>query len=192
MTEENKNSDSTPAKRARSSAGPAAAKSRRTGTQSGGTARKKTEGTPRRTSRTSSAATGKSGTVKSTVTSGGAAASKAAESSAADAAETAKQSAKQSAASAAESAVEAGHGRVQAAGRVAARQVDAGRRAAVAVSQGAVTGAVTAWKLLRARGAVAAGAGASAAALVSAGYAVGRRTAARGFGPVTRITRGRI
>ncbi len=76
-------------------------------------------------------------------------------------------------------------------GRTAARRVRAGQRAVTTVSKRAVSGAISAWTVLRASKAVAAGAGVGVAA-AGACYAVGRKSAAQHFGPVTRLTGGRL
>ena len=83
--------------------------------------------------------------------------------------------------------------------RTAARKAEAGRRSLLAPARRTTRKAVRttagvalgAWKAVRAQKAVAAGAGIGAA-VAGACYAAGRRSAAHHFGPVTRLTGGRV
>ncbi|MFI8092222.1 hypothetical protein ACIF9R_28520 [Streptomyces sp. NPDC086080] len=74
----------------------------------------------------------------------------------------------------------------------AAKGVEAGRRAVVATSGQVAAGAKTAWTVIANRRLVAAGTAAGLTALTAASYAVGRRAERHTYGPLTRMTGGRI
>ncbi|MEU3839422.1 hypothetical protein AB0E88_05250 [Streptomyces sp. NPDC028635] len=75
---------------------------------------------------------------------------------------------------------------------VAAKGLDAGRRAVVTASGQVGTVAKTAWTVIARRKLVAVGVGAGATALSAASYALGRRSSRGPQGPLTRLTGGRI
>ncbi|MCX4703459.1 hypothetical protein [Streptomyces sp. NBC_01373] len=79
-----------------------------------------------------------------------------------------------------------------AAAHTAAKSVEAGRQAVVAASGQVAAGAKTAWTVLSHRKLVAAGVGAGLTALGAASFAAGRRAERHTYGPVTRLTGGRI
>lgn len=76
--------------------------------------------------------------------------------------------------------------------RTAAGSVEAGRQAIVASAGHVAATARTAWTVIAQRKLVAAGVGAGLTALSAASYAVGRRSGQRTYGPITRLTGGRI
>nr|WP_078969460.1 hypothetical protein [Streptomyces cyaneogriseus] len=78
------------------------------------------------------------------------------------------------------------------AAQTAAKGVEAGRRVLATVPGRVTTTAQTAWTVIAHRKLVAAGAAAGVTALSAASYAVGRRSARRTLGPLTRLTGGRI
>ncbi|MFJ4578905.1 hypothetical protein [Streptomyces echinatus] len=93
-------------------------------------------------------------------------------------------------------AVKSGTGRAaEAAGaatRTAARGVESGRQALVTASGQVAATAKTAWAVVAHRKLLAAGMGAGLTALSAASYAWGRRAERRTYGPLTRLTQGRI
>ncbi|MEV5432699.1 hypothetical protein [Streptomyces sp. NPDC052701] len=112
-----------------------------------------------------------------------ASASRAAKSSAAKAGDTA---------SAAKSGAERSAGAATGAVQTAAKGVEAGRQALVTASGQVATTAKTAWTVIANRKLVAAGVGAGLTVLSAASYAVGRRAERQTYGPLTRLTGGRI
>lgn len=101
-----------------------------------------------------------------------------------DAASTAKNGVQRSA--------EATTGAVHSAAQGAVRGVEASRQAIVTTSGHVAATAKTAWTVIAHRKLVAAGAAAGLSALTAASYAVGRRSARHSYGPLTRLTGGRI
>lgn len=83
-------------------------------------------------------------------------------------------------------------GATGAAARTAARGVESGRQAVITASGRVATTAKTAWTVIAHRKAIAAGVGAGLTALTATSYALGRRGRSRSFGPLTRLTQGRI
>lgn len=83
-------------------------------------------------------------------------------------------------------------GATSAAANAAARGVESGRQALITASGQVATTAKTAWTVVAHRKLVAAGVGAGLTALTAASYAMGRRAERHTYGPVTRLTRGRI
>ncbi|MEU6479870.1 hypothetical protein ABZ858_23880 [Streptomyces sp. NPDC047017] len=121
-------------------------------------------------------------------------AEKAAGKATAPAARAAKQAA--SATEDATSAAQAGTARVvgatNAAARTAARGVESGRQAIVTASGQVASTAKTAWTVFAQRKLIAAGVGAGLTALTATSYALGRRAQRQSYGPLTRLTQGRI
>ncbi|GAB2755502.1 hypothetical protein GCM10027072_61840 [Streptomyces bullii] len=76
--------------------------------------------------------------------------------------------------------------------QTAAKGVEAGRQAIVTASGQVAATAKTAWTVIAERKLVAAGVGAGLTALSAASYAVGRRAERQAYGPLTRLTGGRI
>ncbi|MET9764588.1 hypothetical protein ABZ016_36915 [Streptomyces sp. NPDC006372] len=96
------------------------------------------------------------------------------------------------AASAVKSGAERSAETASAAVQTAAKGVEAGRQAVVTASGHVVATAKTAWTVIAHRKLVAAGVGAGLTALSAASYAVGRRAERHTYGPLTRMTGGRI
>jgi hypothetical protein len=94
------------------------------------------------------------------------------------------------------SALKAGAGRsaeaTTGAVQSAAKGVEAGRQALVTASGQVAATAKTAWTVIANRKLVAAGVGAGLTVLSAASYAVGRRAERQTYGPLTRLTGGRI
>ncbi|MEV5440632.1 hypothetical protein AB0K80_32205 [Streptomyces sp. NPDC052682] len=90
--------------------------------------------------------------------------------------------------SGAERSVAVASGAVQ----TAAKGVEAGRQAVITASGQVAATAKTAWTAIAHRKLVAAGAAAGLTALTAASYAVGRRAERQTYGPLTRLTGGRI
>ncbi|MGA5900401.1 hypothetical protein [Streptomyces venetus] len=96
------------------------------------------------------------------------------------------------AASAVKSGAERSAEATSAAVQTAAKGVEAGRQAVVTASGHVAATAKTAWTVIAHRKLVAAGVGAGLTALSAASYAVGRRAERHTYGPLTRMTGGRI
>lgn len=96
------------------------------------------------------------------------------------------------AASAVKSGAERSAEATSAAVQTAAKGVEAGRQAVVTASGHVAATAKTAWTVIAHRKLVAAGVGAGLTALSAASYAVGRRAERHAYGPLTRMTGGRI
>ncbi|MEV7468365.1 hypothetical protein AB0O20_17955 [Streptomyces kronopolitis] len=79
-----------------------------------------------------------------------------------------------------------------AAGERARSSVESGRQAAVAATGHVAATAVTTWKVVKNRKAIAASIGAGLIGAVGAAFAAGRATAKPRTGPLTRLVHGRI
>lgn len=76
--------------------------------------------------------------------------------------------------------------------RAASAGLETGRQAVMSTAGKAASTATTAWTVVKHRKAVTAGAAAGVLGMAGGAFALGRRTATAGRGPLTRLTGGRI